>query len=58
MKLDAESEGNMGADLVVRLGAGLVVYLETELVVESVNHFLAGLDAGLIDGMVIDLVTD
>ena len=48
----------MGANLVVCLGAGPVVYLETELVVESVNHFLAGLDAGLIDGIVIDLVTD
>ena len=58
MKLDAESEGNMGADLVVWLGAGPVLDLETELVVKSVNHFLAGLDAGLIDGIVIDLVTD
>ena len=58
MKLDAESEGNVGTDLVVCLGASPVAYLETELIVESVNHFLAGLDAGLIDGIVIDLVTD
>ena len=58
VKLDTESEGNVGTNLVVCLGAGPVVYLETELVVKSVNHFLSGLDAGLIDGIVIDLVTD
>ena len=40
------------------MGADPVVYFETESVVELVNQFLAGLDAGLIDGMVIDLVTD
>ena len=46
MKLDAESEGNMGTDLVVCLGAGPVAYLETDLIVELVNYFLADCEVG------------